>query len=317
MTDNGVGMSHEDLNSALGTIANSGTRAFLEKMQAAENAPSAAELIGQFGIGFYSAFMVADQVVVETRRAGEDQAWRWTSDGKGDYEISALPLDEAPARGSRVILHLNAESKEEYLQAYKIERLISEHSSAVATPIDLVEKPGEEPRRVGEGAALWAKNKSEITPEQYKDFYQTLATPVRRARAHRALAGGRARGIYRAGLRAGVAAVRPVRAQAEGQDQALFAARADLQGRRPAARLSALHARGGGFAGPAVERFARTGAAEPDLYARSKRAWSTACCRKWPSSPRTSRKNSPTSGRISAPCSRKVFMKTPSAATPC
>ena len=176
VTDNGVGMSHQDLNSALGTIANSGTRAFLEKMQAAENAPSAAELIGQFGIGFYSAFMVADQVVVETRRAGEDHAWRWTSDGKGDYEISALPLDQAPARGSRVILHLNADSKEEYLQAYKIERLISEHSSAVATPIDLVEKPGDEPRRVGEGAALWAKNKSEITPEQYKDFYQTLAT---------------------------------------------------------------------------------------------------------------------------------------------
>jgi molecular chaperone HtpG len=174
--DNGVGMSHDELNSALGTIANSGTRAFLEKMQAAEKAPSAAELIGQFGIGFYSAFMVADRVVVETRRAGEDRAWRWSSDGKGDYEIFSMPLEEAPARGSRVILHLNADSKEDYVQAYKIERLISEHSSAVATPIDLVEKPGEEPRRVGEGAALWAKTKSEITPEQYKDFYQTLAT---------------------------------------------------------------------------------------------------------------------------------------------
>jgi molecular chaperone HtpG len=174
--DNGVGMTHDELNSALGTIANSGTRAFLEKVKVAENAPSAAELIGQFGIGFYSAFMVADRVFVETRRAGEDQAWRWTSDGKGDYEISPLPLEEAPARGSRVILHLNAESKEEFTKPFKIEQLISEHSSAVATPIDLVEKPGEEPRRIGEGAALWTKSKSEITPEQYKDFYQNLAT---------------------------------------------------------------------------------------------------------------------------------------------
>jgi len=173
--DNGVGMNRDELNSALGTIANSGTRAFLEKMKAAENSPNAAELIGQFGIGFYSAFMVADRVVVETRRAGEETAWRWTSDGKGDYEVSPLPLDEAPARGSRVILHLNEESKEAYTKPYTIERLISEHSSAVATPIDLVEKPGEEPRRIGEGAALWAKNKSEITPEQYKDFYQNLS----------------------------------------------------------------------------------------------------------------------------------------------
>ncbi len=173
--DNGVGMNHDELNSALGTIANSGTRAFLEKMKAAENSPGAAELIGQFGIGFYSAFMVADRVVVDTRRAGEAHAWRWTSDGKGDYEISPLALEEAPARGSRVVLHLNADSKEEYLKPYKIERLIAEHSSAVATPIDLIEKPGEEPRRIGEGAALWAKNKSEITPEQYKDFYQNLS----------------------------------------------------------------------------------------------------------------------------------------------
>ncbi|MBB4197386.1 molecular chaperone HtpG [Rhodoblastus sphagnicola] len=172
--DNGVGMNRDELNSALGTIANSGTRAFLEKMKAAENSPNAAELIGQFGIGFYSSFMVADRVVVDTRRAGEDQAWRWISDGKGDYEVSPLALEEAPARGSRVTLHLNEESRE-YLQAYKIERLISEHSSAVATPIDLVEKPGDEPRRIGEGAALWAKNKSEITPEQYKDFYQNLS----------------------------------------------------------------------------------------------------------------------------------------------
>jgi molecular chaperone HtpG len=162
----------------LGTIANSGTRAFLEKVRGAEKVEGAeagaAELIGQFGIGFYSAFMVADQVAVETRRAGENLAWRWTSDGKGAYEIAPLDLDKAPLHGARVILHLNAESKA-FLDAHKIESIINEHSSAVATPIDLIDKPGDEPRRIGEGAALWTKNKAEITPEQYKEFYQELA----------------------------------------------------------------------------------------------------------------------------------------------
>jgi molecular chaperone HtpG len=170
--DNGVGMSRRDLADALGTIANSGTRAFLEKVKEAE--AGAAELIGQFGIGFYSSFMVADQVVVETRRAGEDEAWRWSSDGKGDYEIAPIDLQLAPLHGARVILHLNSESKA-YLEPHKIEAIINEHSSAVATPIDLIEKPGSEPRRISDGGALWAKNKADITPEQYKEFYQGLA----------------------------------------------------------------------------------------------------------------------------------------------
>jgi molecular chaperone HtpG len=170
--DNGVGMSRDDLATALGTIANSGTRAFLEKVKGAE--AGAAELIGQFGIGFYSAFMVAEEVIVETRRAGEGQAWRWVSDGKGDYEIGALDIEHAPLHGARVTLRLNAESKD-YLEPHKVEQIINEHSSAVATPIDLIDKPGAEPRRISEGAALWARNKAEITPDQYKEFYQALA----------------------------------------------------------------------------------------------------------------------------------------------
>ncbi len=170
--DNGIGMSRDDLASALGTIANSGTRAFLERVKGAEAA--AAELIGQFGIGFYSAFMVADEVVVETRRAGQDQAWRWRSDGKGDYEIATMDVERAPLHGARVILHLNAECKA-YLEPHKVEQIISEHSSAVATPIDLIDKPGAESRRISEGAALWARNKTEITTDQYKEFYQALA----------------------------------------------------------------------------------------------------------------------------------------------
>ncbi len=170
--DNGVGMSREDLTGALGTIANSGTRLFLENVAGSEK--GAAELIGQFGIGFYSAFMVADRVVVETRRAGEGAAWRWSSDGKGEFEIAPLDLQNAPARGARVILHLNGESRD-YLEPAKIESIVAEHSSAVATPIDLLETPTSEPKRVSEGAALWAKPKSDITEEQYKEFYQELS----------------------------------------------------------------------------------------------------------------------------------------------
>ncbi len=170
--DNGVGLSHDELTSALGTIANSGTRAFLEKVKASDS--NAAELIGQFGIGFYSAFMVADRVVVETRRAGGDQAWRWTSDGKGEFEIAPVDLEQAPRRGARVILHLNEDSKS-YLDPHKVESIVAEHSSAIATPIDLVEKPDAEPRRIGDGAALWTRPKADITPEQYREFYQELS----------------------------------------------------------------------------------------------------------------------------------------------
>lgn len=170
--DNGVGLSREDLVSALGSIANSGTRAFLEKMSGGEGAP--AELIGQFGIGFYSAFMVADRVVVDTRRAGETLAWRWSSDGKGEYDIDPLDLGDAPAHGARVILHLNAESTE-FLDAFRVKNLISEHSSAIAIPIDLISAPDAEPERVGEGAALWTRSKSDISEEQYRDFYQEIS----------------------------------------------------------------------------------------------------------------------------------------------
>ncbi len=137
-------MSREDLTAGLGTIARSGTKAFLDKL-AAEDAKSEAQaLIGQFGIGFYSAFMVADEVVVETRRAGSEEALRWSSDGKGSFTIAPLALDDAPQRGTRVMLHLNAEVGG-FLRARRVERIIRDHSGAVAVPIDFVEKPGEEP----------------------------------------------------------------------------------------------------------------------------------------------------------------------------
>lgn len=182
VADNGIGMSQEDLTGALGTIASSGTRAFLDRMAASrgtvkdesESAEKAADLIGQFGIGFYSAFMVADHVEVDTRRAGGDFAWRWTSDGKGAYAIAPLALDIAPVRGTRVTLHLNAESQE-YLETYNVERIVREHSGAIAVPINLIEKAGDEPKSLSEGTALWAKPKSAVTAEQYKEFYNNLA----------------------------------------------------------------------------------------------------------------------------------------------
>ncbi len=179
VADNGIGMSEADLNGALGTIASSGTRAFLDRLgggageEGGEKPQTRSDLIGQFGIGFYSAFMVADRVVVDTRRAGSGEAHRWTSDGKGAYAIAPLPLEVAPTRGTVVTLHLNAESQD-YLEPYGVERIVREHSGAIAVPIDIVDKPGEERRSLSAGTALWAKPKSAVTSEEYKEFYQTL-----------------------------------------------------------------------------------------------------------------------------------------------
>jgi molecular chaperone HtpG len=174
VADNGVGMTREDLTQGLGTIARSGTKAFLDKLAAEEASKEASALIGQFGIGFYSSFIVADEVVVETRRAGENEAWRWSSDGKGSFTIAPLALDAAPARGTRVILHLN-DASHDFSDAYKVERIVREHSGAVAVPIDVVDKPGAEPRRIADGAAIWAKSKSDVKPEEYAEFYRGLS----------------------------------------------------------------------------------------------------------------------------------------------
>ena len=174
VSDNGVGMTRDDLTAGLGTIARSGTKAFLDKLAAEDAKTEAQALIGQFGIGFYSAFMVADEVVVETRRAGAGEAWRWSSDGKGSFTIAPLALEAAPTRGARVTLHLNPELQE-FLDTWRVERIIRDHSGAVAVPVELVEKPGAEPKRVSDGAAIWAKPKSEVKPEDYTEFYRGLS----------------------------------------------------------------------------------------------------------------------------------------------
>ena len=178
--DNGIGMSRQDLTEHLSTIARSGTRAFLEKFgEASDGADDAGEvrekldLIGQFGIGFYSAFMVAQSVDVLTRRASSQEAFHWNSDGKGTFSIEPAAPDEAPASGTRIILHLNDDSKG-YLEPGRIEQIVREHSSALTVPIDLVEKKGADPRRLTDGAALWTKPKAAIEQKDYIDFYQSL-----------------------------------------------------------------------------------------------------------------------------------------------
>jgi molecular chaperone HtpG len=180
--DNGIGMSRDEMVEALGTIARSGTKAFVERIEASQGAQAAqggqagegASLIGQFGVGFYSAFMVADRVDVISRRAGSGEAWLWSSDGKGTFTVAQASLDQAPARGTSVVLHLMEDAKD-YTERFKIENIIRSQSGHVPVPISIVEKPGAEPAEIADGAALWAKPKSEISAADYTDFYRSVA----------------------------------------------------------------------------------------------------------------------------------------------
>jgi TNF receptor-associated protein 1 len=161
LTDRGIGMTREELIENLGTIAHSGTKAFLEQIKA--NGGSSSGLIGQFGVGFYSAFMVADKVEVFSRSWKEDaESLRWESDGKTGYEIETV--DELP-RGVKIVLHLNEASKE-FADDFRIKGLIKRYSNFVGFPILI------DGKRVNEVEALWLKSKSDITDEQYKEFYQ-------------------------------------------------------------------------------------------------------------------------------------------------
>jgi molecular chaperone HtpG len=171
--DNGIGMSHDELIEALGTIARSGTKAFLDRIQEGKDREEAS-FIGQFGVGFYSAFMVADRVDVTSRRAGSAESFRWSSDGKGTFSISAIPLPDAPVRGTRVLLHL-MEDAGDYTQRYTLERIVKTQSGHVPVPISIVEKPGAEPAQIADGAALWTKPRSEISAADYTDFYRSVA----------------------------------------------------------------------------------------------------------------------------------------------
>jgi molecular chaperone HtpG len=167
VVDNGIGMNHDDLIANLGTIARSGTAAFVEEIEKTE---SSLGLIGQFGVGFYSAFMVADRVEVSSRKAGETQGWRWVSDGKGEFTVAAA--EDAPARGTRVTLYLRKDAKE-FLEESRLRQIVTTYSDHIAIPI-LLEPDAKsvgEARRVNSAAAIWTRPKSEITDEQYREFY--------------------------------------------------------------------------------------------------------------------------------------------------
>ena len=175
--DNGIGMSRDEMVEALGTIARSGTKAFLDRIETANGSEAEdSALIGRFGVGFYSAFMVADRVEVISRRAGTDLAFIWSSDGKGSFSVAAVDptMTEAPRRGTRVVLHLMEDAKD-YTERFTVERLIRAQSGHVPVPITIIEKPGAEPAEISDGAALWAKPKSEIKPADYTDFYRSIA----------------------------------------------------------------------------------------------------------------------------------------------
>lgn len=172
--DNGIGMSAADMGETLGTIARSGTKAFMDRLTADKNGEGQ-QLIGQFGVGFYSAFMVAGNVDVVSRRAGTDEAASWSSDGLGTYTIAPVDTAEAPARGTRVTLHLLDDAKA-YAERYTVERIVKAQSGHVPVPIFIKEMGSEEEeRQVADGAALWTKAKSDISEEDYADFYRSVA----------------------------------------------------------------------------------------------------------------------------------------------
>jgi molecular chaperone HtpG len=179
--DNGIGMDEKELEENLGTIARSGTRRFLEKLP--DEARKDSNLIGQFGVGFYSAFMVADKVEVTSLRAGSESAFMWTSDGKGEYSIEGA---QRVGQGTEVRLHLNAEGQD-YLSRWSVETVLKKYSNHIAYPIVLVseepkygdkgEKEGSELKEetVNSAQALWRRPKSELKDEDYVEFYKSFS----------------------------------------------------------------------------------------------------------------------------------------------
>jgi molecular chaperone HtpG len=172
VADNGIGMSHDELIENLGTIARSGTAAFVHELGSDAAKEKGVALIGQFGVGFYSAFMVAESVEVISRKAGEDAAWRWVSEGKGEFTVE--PAEKA-TRGTTIVLTLRA-GDEAYLDGFRLRQIVKKYSDHIALPIVL--KDGDKEETLNLASALWTRSKSEITPEQYKEFYHHVAHAV-------------------------------------------------------------------------------------------------------------------------------------------
>jgi molecular chaperone HtpG len=167
IADNGIGMNHDELVANLGTIARSGTAAFMQELSG--DARKDMGLIGQFGVGFYSSFMVAERVEVLSRKAGDTQGWLWTSDGKGEFTVE--PADKG-SRGTTITLHLHKDA-EEYADPDRLREIVRKYSDHVALPIVL--KTGDKEETINTAAALWTRPRSEITPDQYREFYHHVA----------------------------------------------------------------------------------------------------------------------------------------------
>ena len=192
--DSGIGMNEEDLNANLGTIARSGTKAFIEALENEAKKDSA--LIGQFGVGFYSAFMAASKIDVITKKAGTEKVYKWTSNGTNSYDLEELSVDseeskkygfdKAGTHGSAIVMSLNDESTE-YASRWKVEDLIKKYSDHIAFPIYLhysqnkyddkgnVTETENKVDQINSASALWKRSKSELKPEDYKDFYKTIS----------------------------------------------------------------------------------------------------------------------------------------------
>jgi len=170
IADTGIGMDRQELIDNLGTIARSGTRSFLARLKEAKDGVG---LIGQFGVGFYSAFMVAERIVVTSRRAGAQDAWTWSSSGGSGFEIAPVGSDGAPARGTTIVLHLKTEAAR-YLEPFEIERIVRSYSDNIQFPIELVPEEGEA-RQINSASALWQRPKSELKPEDYTAAYKSIA----------------------------------------------------------------------------------------------------------------------------------------------
>lgn len=172
ISDNGIGMSREELIENIGTIASSGTKAFLEKIKQSKN--ESLQLIGQFGVGFYSTFMVASKVRIETRRAGTDgAALAWESEGRGSYSIEE---GTRPSHGSDIILYLKDEELE-YLDEYRIREIVKKYSDYVSYPIILKKEKGEE-ETINKVQAIWRRPKNEVKQEEYYEFYKYISHDI-------------------------------------------------------------------------------------------------------------------------------------------
>ncbi len=172
IADNGIGMERQELIDNLGTLARSGTKAFLNGLKEARDGLG---LIGQFGVGFYAAFMVADRIEVTSRRAGSEEAWTWTSTGGAGFEVAPASPEQARrvARGTEIVLHLK-EDASRYLQPYELERIVRTYSDHILFPIELIDDKGEA-RQVNAASALWQRSKSDVTAEDYTQAYRSIA----------------------------------------------------------------------------------------------------------------------------------------------